>query len=90
MRPQVGEEMSRQPSLPSLTIEGTLVRTSRLTRAEHTTRTIVPPRSVSRAHDQATTSPILNDHKQTYQSDLLTRPRSFRDAGLARLAAVIW
>ena len=35
MRPKVGEEMSRQPSLPSLTIEGTLVRTSRLTRAEN-------------------------------------------------------
>jgi hypothetical protein len=35
MRPPVGEEMSRQPSLPSLTTEGTLVRTSRFTRAKH-------------------------------------------------------
>ena len=30
MRPELGEEMTRQPSLPTLTTEGTLVRTSRL------------------------------------------------------------
>ena len=83
MRPQVGEEMSRQPSLPSLTIEGTLVRTSRLTRAEHhnTQPCGHNQHRIDRARPDQPTTPRLRRHLQpTHRRTHLTRPRSFRDA----------
>jgi hypothetical protein len=67
MRPDVGEEMSRQPSLPSLTIEGTLVRTSRLTRAEnrHSTNRAPSEDRVGRARtNRATKSRLLSNYKR--------------------------
>jgi hypothetical protein len=92
MRPDVGEEMSRQPSLPSLSIEGNLVRTSRNRELNNPNCTHDDPRSaraVRHARPKAQSrSPVTTPPQQSSAPDPLTRPRSFRDAALRSCADV--
>src|SRR6266536_5916954 len=88
MRPPVGEEMSRQPSLPSLTARGNPgadLASPRAKQPNHPTQRPVRTRRLNRARPMTTTR---TPHHQAPQHDPLanplTRPRSFRDAVLAR------
>jgi hypothetical protein len=84
MRPDVGEEMSRQPSLPSLSIKGTLVRTSRLRELNNPNNPIDDTHTTRvDAHARPNThlgSRVSYYHNRFPRPTPLTRPRSFRDA----------
>jgi hypothetical protein len=76
MRPHVGEQMSRQPSLPSITNRANLVRTSRLTRAnkqQHSSHLEPGTPCAPPPHHPHTDQRLQRSHPQSH----LTRPRSF-------------
>jgi hypothetical protein len=84
MRPHVGEEMSRQPSLPSLTIRGNPGADLASSRAEqpgehHTTTRATRAVITTRALEHPPDPRVINNHNKISAPDPLTRPRSFRD-----------
>jgi hypothetical protein len=91
MRPTVGEEMSRQPSLPSLTARGNPgADLASLTRADNRSRP-TPPTSAGRIGPARPSTPSrtrdTNHYNAVFSITRLTRPRSFRDAVMCGLAA---
>jgi hypothetical protein len=85
MRPHVGEEMSRQPSLPSLTTPREPGADLASDASEQTTAflpTSSPgPRRAPAPHHPHTDQRLQRSHPQSH----LTRPRSFTDADLYAL-----